>query len=112
MTNPSIEMVTVPKAAYEALVERLNDLEDHALIDERRGEATLSAAAVERMLDGESLVTLWREERGLTQRELATRSSLSPATINEIEKGKKAPSLASARLIAAALGLGLDDLFG
>jgi DNA-binding XRE family transcriptional regulator len=111
MINPSTEMITVPRADYDALVQRLNDLEDHTLIEERRGEPTLSEAAIERMLDGESLVTLWREERRLTQRELAAQSGLSPSTINEIEKGKKAPSLTAARAIANALGLSLNDLF-
>lgn len=85
--------------------------EDRATIAERRGQPTLSAEAVDRFLAGENLVTLWREERGLTQRALATAAGVSPAMLNEIEKGKRLPSLTKARAIADALGVGMDDLF-
>lgn len=51
-----------------------------------------------------------RTEAGLTQRELARRSEVDPSQISEIENGKGNPRWASARRIAAALEIGLDEL--
>lgn len=98
-------------ADFVAMQERIADLEDLALIAERRHEPTLSLEAVERHLAGVSLVTLWREDRGLSQRALAGRAGLSASMLNEIETGKKTPSLATAKALAEALGLTLNDLF-
>lgn len=105
------ETVTLTKDEYEALLAEIEDAEDRAVIAERRGRPTLPIQAVKRYLDGESLVTLWREERGLSQRDLATRAGISPAMLNEIERGRKSPSLSVAKALATALSVGLDSLF-
>lgn len=105
------ETITLTKDEYEALLAEIEEAEDRAIIAERRGRPTLPIEAVKRYLDGESLVTLWREERGLSQRDLATRAGISPAMLNEIERGKKSPSLPVAKALAKALGVGLDSLF-
>jgi len=105
------ETVTLTKDEYQALLAEIEDAEDRAVIAERRGRPTLPIEAVKRYLDGESLVTLWREERELSQRDLATRAGISPAMLNEIERGKKSPSLSVAKALAKALGVGLDTLF-
>jgi transcriptional regulator with XRE-family HTH domain len=61
-------------------------------------------------------VTRIREERGLTQQELATKAGTSYQTIWRIENGKHAePGIYIARRIARALGVSLDflvDLYG
>ena len=90
----------------------MQDAEDRALIAQRRDEPTISHAALKRILDGESAVTVWREEQGMTQRALAEKAGVAPSMIHAVEKGAKSPSLETARRIADALGLGLDDLFG
>jgi DNA-binding XRE family transcriptional regulator len=105
------ETITLTKDEYQALLAEIEDAEDRAVIAERRGRPTLPIEAVKRYLDGESLVTLWREERGLSQRDLATQAGISPAMLNEIERGKKSPSLSVAKALAKALGVGLDTLF-
>jgi transcriptional regulator with XRE-family HTH domain len=56
-------------------------------------------------------VTRIREERGLTQQELATKAGTSYQTIWRIENGKHAePGIYIARQIARALGVSLDFL--
>jgi transcriptional regulator with XRE-family HTH domain len=58
-------------------------------------------------------VTLIREERGLTQQELASKAGTSYQTIWRIENGKHAePGIYIARRIARALGVTLDYLVG
>ena len=101
-------------AEYDALLERIErqeDAEDIAAYDRYRDEETIPFEMAERMLDGESRVTVWREYRGLTQRSLAQAAGLSQSMMNEIERGKRQPSLDKARAIAAALRVGLDDLW-
>ncbi|MFA7429956.1 MAG: helix-turn-helix transcriptional regulator [Rhodospirillaceae bacterium] len=105
------ETVTIPKAEYDTLLSRIADLEDMTLIAARRHEPSLPLDAVKRLMAGHSAVTLWREERGMTQRALAAAAGISPAMLNEVEKAKRAPSLPTAKAIAEALNVGLDDLF-
>ena len=105
------ETITIPRADYEALLERLEDLEDAMIIAERRDDPTIAFGTVERLIAGENPVTVWREERGLKQRELAEASGVSPSMLNEIERGKRTPSLSTARAIARVLNVTLDDLF-
>ena len=107
----TVGKITLDKSEYDALLARLEDAEDHAVIAERQNDPTLPLAAVERYLNGESLITLWREERGLSQRALASSAGISPAMLNEIERHKKTPSIVTARSLADALGVHLDDLF-
>lgn len=106
------DTVILTRSEYRGLLQRLEDAEDRAVIAARRDDPTLSVERVARLLAGESAVLLWREERGLSQRALASAAGLSPAMLSEIENGKKTPSLPAAKALADALGLDLDDLFG
>ena len=106
------DTITIPRADYDAMVERLEDLEDSVIHAERRDGPTVSFEAVERLLAGESPVRVWREERRMTQAALAEAANLSPSMLNEIEHGKRQPSLDRARGLARALDVDLDDLFG
>jgi FMN phosphatase YigB (HAD superfamily)/DNA-binding XRE family transcriptional regulator len=54
-----------------------------------------------------------RQAAGLTQQELCHRASLSYSTLAKIERGAiRAPSIFTIQSIAAALGVGLDELMG
>jgi DNA-binding XRE family transcriptional regulator len=105
------ETITLSRADYDAMRERIADLEDLALIAERRNCQTISHDNMKRILAGENPVKIWREEKGLKQIELARLAGISPAMLSEIEKGKKTPSLATARGLATSLDLDIDDLF-
>ena len=74
--------VTLRKRDWKALLARLEDLEDLAAIAERLAYEEqvgkevarrdyLTGDEMKRILDDESPVKVWREKRGLTQRELA-----------------------------------------
>ncbi|AMQ18308.1 predicted transcription regulator, containing DNA-binding HTH domain [Thermococcus kodakarensis KOD1] len=52
-----------------------------------------------------------REERGLTQEELAKALGVTRQTIIAIEKGKYDPSLKLAFKIARFFGLNIEDIF-
>src|SRR4051812_26150479 len=54
-----------------------------------------------------------RKAAGMTQQELCHQADLSYSTLAKIERGAiKSPSIFTIQNIAAALGLGLDDLLG
>lgn len=106
------KFVQVPEDDYRALVERLEDAEDQLAL--RRAEANIEeyypAALVQRLLDGEAPVTVFRNYRGLSQAELAERADVTQATISEIESGRKQGSVTTLKAIAAALETDLDEL--
>lgn len=52
-----------------------------------------------------------REEKGLTQEELANKVGVTRQTILFLEKGKYNPSLRFAHLIAHVLGARIDEIF-
>ena len=52
----------------------------------------------------------WREVRGLSQTKLAARADVNPATVNQIEGGKRTASPATLHKLADALDVSLYEL--
>ena len=110
------EMVILPRAEYDRLVAEQDMARDLAIYDrfyERlaRGEEELiPSEIVDRLLDGENKVKVWRGHRGLSARELAEKTGLSASYISEIESGRKEGSISAMKKIAEALGLNLDEV--
>lgn len=110
------DTVTMPRAEFERLVALLEDAEDVAAFDaaQRRlasGEEELVPASVaDRLLAGESPVRVWRDHRGLAGKALAAQAGISAPYLAQIEAGQRDPSLSVLKALAAALGVGLDDL--
>lgn len=110
------EMVVLPRADYESLLEKAEMLVDVAAYDEAKrriadGEDFMVPAEfANRLLDGENPVRVWRDFRGLSGKELAATVGISAAYLSEIETGKKEGSLSVLKAIAAALAVDLDDL--
>lgn len=111
-------LVVLPLVEYERLREAADDLESIAAGDKARAEIAagrdelVPSAMLDRLLDGENAVRVWRQHRGMNARELAAAAGLSAAYLSEIETGRKAPGLAALRKLAAALRVDLDDLAG
>jgi hypothetical protein len=115
------DTVTLTRAEYEALIERLEDAEDNAFLDgvEARERAIgkeearadyLPAALVRRLIDGEHPVRVWRAHRGLSREALAIAAGIAPSYLTEIETRRKPGSFAALAKIAEALCISLDDL--
>ncbi|EPE98429.1 helix-turn-helix domain-containing protein [Rhizobium grahamii] len=91
--------------------EDASDVEAVRTFHERlaRGEEELIPAEfVNRMIDGENLVKVWREHRGMTARDLAEKAGISVEELARIEGGEPAGHAIEA--IAAALRLTVDEL--
>ena len=109
------KMAMLPMADYERLVEIVEDRTDaHAAAEaERRrneGEEYLPAELVDRILNGESPLRVWRRHRGLTLDRLAERAGVRHATLSQIENGKAQGKPALWKAVADALDVAVDDI--
>jgi len=115
------DTVTLSRAEYEALLDRLEHAEDLAtIIAAETREAALGKAAaraghlplelVERLDAGEHPIRVWRKHRGLTRQALAVAAGVAPSYLTEIETGKKRGSFDAIAKLAAALDAPLDAI--
>jgi ribosome-binding protein aMBF1 (putative translation factor) len=113
--------VTLRKRDWKALIAFLEDIEDRAAMDavlaheakvgkEVARRDYLTGDEMKRILDDESPVKVWREKRGLTQRELAEQAAVSPSYLAEIETGKKPGSAAALRKLSRVLAIPMENL--
>jgi ribosome-binding protein aMBF1 (putative translation factor) len=107
------ETVTLSREDWDSIVERLDDAVDRAALRRSLGRASdeaLPVALYRRVRKGESPVRIWREYRALGLNVLARRAGVSASYLSEIESGAKPGSAATLKKLAAALGIGLDEL--
>lgn len=75
-----------------------------------RGGNPMPLEWAERIIEGESPVTVWREFRGLSLRALASKAGVSAGYLSEIESGKKPGSVDAYKALAEALETSIDWL--
>jgi len=109
-------MVLIPFEEYERLIEAAEDAADAHDIDgiKRRlatgEEELIPAEMVDRMIDGENKLRVWREHRGMSAKELADATGLAAAYISQLETGKREGTIETFKKIAAVLRVDIDDL--
>lgn len=117
----SRDTVTLRRTDWESLIELLEDAEDMAAVVARRAEEGaagrdparrdyLTGDELRRLLDWESPLKLWREKRGLSQRDLARAAGVSPSYLAEIETGRKPGSAEALLNLAHALEVPMERL--
>ncbi len=110
------EWAVIPYAEYRRLIDAADAAEDVRDFDAIKAdlgagrEELVPAGIVDRLLDGENPVKVWREHRGLSASALAAACGLTPAAVSQIESGKRSPSVETLKSIAAPLGVDVDDL--
>jgi DNA-binding XRE family transcriptional regulator len=115
------ETVTMSRAEYDALIERIEDAEDAAAFDafERRlardgvdavVACAFTAEQLDRYLSGEHPIRIWREARALSARALAEQAGISPAYLSQIETGQRDGTVDLYARIARILCVTVDDL--
>lgn len=110
------EMITITRAEYERLREAAEDLADIETYNRIKAdlatgrEELIPSEFVDRMIDGESPVRVFREFRGMTQTALAIASGVNRVQIADIEAKRKTGSVQTLRKLAQALRLTIDDL--
>ena len=108
--SEAADVVTLPRADYDALIERIEDLEAGRAFERSRDEERVPADMVKRLIAGDNPVRVWRKHRGLKLHELAARIDKSGGYLSEIEHGKKPGSVAVLTAIAAVLEVDIEDL--
>jgi DNA-binding XRE family transcriptional regulator len=105
-------LAVVPLADWQRIVERLEDAEDALAVRRWRADPreTIPADVVNRLLDGENKIRVWRMHRGLTQQALAAACGVSKPYISQLEANTRLASQAVLRKLAGALRVDLDDL--
>ena len=93
-----------------ALEEMLEDAAATAAYHSSRDQERVPIELVDRLLAGENPVKVWREHRGLSQRDLAARAGLNFAYLSQVETGARNGSIQTMKKLAEALGVDLDDL--
>ena len=107
------EMVVLPKAEYDALLQQLEeaeeDADDRAMYDLRKAELgaapPLPSAVSSAMLRGDSLLKALREWKGMTQSNLAKASGLGQGYLSDMENRKRTASKETLERIAKILQL-------
>lgn len=117
-TQTGDRLVVIPESDYEALLATADDVEDAAAVTSFRrrlasgDEELVPASIVDRILDGENRIRVWRDHRGLTAADLAGKAGIAPDLLAGMEGGDGTGSIDALRGIAAALDVTLDDLAG
>jgi DNA-binding Xre family transcriptional regulator len=101
---------------FKALTQAEEELADIGTYDAAKAalasgeEFMIPAEYVNRILDGENSIRVFRQFCGLTAKALADGAGISAAYLSEIETGKKEGRVSTLKAIADQLNVGLDDL--
>lgn len=104
--------ILIPEEEYEKLIEHIEDLEDIEAVRKsiESNEEALPYDIVKQIIDGESPVKVYREYRGLTQKQLAEKVDVSEPYISMIEAGERTGTKSILKKIALALSVDVDDI--
>ncbi|QND42894.1 helix-turn-helix transcriptional regulator [Rhizobium leguminosarum bv. viciae] len=115
-TAVSERLAVIPEAEYQRMVEALEDRQDIEAAREimaRLNDGTeelIPSEFVDRMINGENAVKVWREFRGMTADDLAEKAGISVNDLSAIETDQPDGSFGTIKKIAAALRISVDDL--
>lgn len=110
------EWAILPYDVYLRLAEEaemLQDIRDYDSVKAaiEQGEEELVPSEVTfALLQGENQVKVWREFRGLSQRQLSASAGISTSYLSQIEKGKRTGTTDVLLAIARTLRVTLEDL--
>ena len=116
VTPAGERLVVITEAEYARLVEAAEDASDGQIVDAFRrdlaagDEELIPSEVVDRLLDGDSRIKVWREHRGLTAAALADAAGITQPFLSQLETGKRAGTLDTLQSIAAAMGISIQEL--
>ncbi len=111
-TSSGEELVVLPRAEYEALLEYANhdaeDADDIAIYDARKAELAAGAAVLPpevgaAVLRGESRLKAIRKWRGETQLHLNFKTGISQGYLSDLENGRRTGTPETIKKLAEAL---------
>lgn len=106
------KFAAIPLEKYEAMLEDIETLHDirlyHAV--KENPQERIPFELVERIMEGENRIKVYREYRNLTQDMLAGKAGISRALLAQMETGRKNGSVKTLKGLAKALGVDLEDI--
>jgi len=108
--NGAPAFAVVPLAEWNALLSRLEDLQDIADAKSAQATESLPVDFADRLLAGDNPLRVWRDHRGLTLQALAVQCGVTRQMLSMIEHGKANASADLLHRLAVALGCDMDDL--
>jgi DNA-binding Xre family transcriptional regulator len=111
LENGKERLAVIPAVDLERLIALAEDAEDiKALNSIDPKEETYPQELVEKLINSNSPLAVWREYRKLTQKELQELSGVDQGYIAQLETGPKKGGVDTLRKLAVALDVSLDDL--
>lgn len=117
ITSPSGERLAVlPEKEYLAMQNALDDKADEAAVLDFQAKLTngeeelIPSEIVNRLLDGENPIKVWREYRGMKAYELAENIGISQSHMSSLETKQREPSVSLLKKLTEVLNVELDDL--
>ena len=109
------KMAMLPVKDYERLLELAeykSDVSAAQAAEKRRqqGEEYLPSEMVDRILDGENALRVWRHHRGLTLKQLSNEAGISFNYLSDLERGQRKGSVHLWGKLARALDVSVDDI--
>lgn len=109
------KIAMLPMEDYQRLIDIAEDKADiqAAVEAERRatkGEEYIPVAILDSILAGESSLRAWRKYRGMTQKQLAERLSITPVYVSDLELGNCKGPMSIWRKLASALDVSLEEI--
>lgn len=108
----SEDTVTLAREEYEALIERIAELEDRLASVDADDAVRVPHEVASAIGGGEKPAVAYRKHRGFTLQEMSERTGLAVGYLSEIERGVKPGSVAALARMASALGTTIDALIG
>ncbi len=114
--NGRREYAILPIDEYERLVAAAEMADDVLTYDHMKSKIrdgdheTIPSQVVNRLLDGENPIRVWREFRGLTQKQLAERIDITESELNKFESSIQEIRVQTMSRIASELNVIIDDM--
>lgn len=100
----------IPIDEFERLIEAAEYTEDLHDIADGANDESFPQEFVEQLIKTDNPLSVWREYRGMTQKELQAASGISQGYITQIESGKKTGSVETLQALSHALDCDIEDL--
>ena len=122
MTKPQVILDDGGKPAFAvipwreytrlAMLDVATGVTDEELYDHAKsvGGESFPMELVDRLLAGDNAVRVYRDHRGMTQKQLAGAAGINPLYLSQIERGVRTGSARTLAALAEALGVDVDDL--
>ena len=110
--NPAFAVIPWREYRRLAAVGDEAGLTDEELYDRAKAEGgeAFPIGLADRLLEGENAVRVYRDHRGMTQRQLAEAAGINPVYLSQIENGRRTGSAKTLAAIARVLRIDLDAL--